>query len=305
MIEDTPNMRFATAARPSATDMIVVRDVESVRREIAVARARGEEIALVPTMGALHAGHLSLVQTACEECDFVAVSIFVNPSQFGPHEDFDKYPRAFDADLEACRECGVHLVFVPDVATIYPDSFSTFVEVEGLSDVLEGRCRPGHFRGVATVVLKLLNIVQPDVAYFGRKDYQQQAMIRRMCRDLNLPTNIRTCATVRELDGLALSSRNRYLSADERVAALSLSKCLKLAKRRLSAGETDVEAVRREMLALLNEAEGVTVDYATIADPESLADIASPQPEMIALVAAKVGPARLIDNLPIRLPVDL
>lgn len=297
-------MRFATAARPSATDMIVVRSVEDVRREIAAARARGEEIALVPTMGALHAGHLSLVQTACEDCDFVVVSIFVNPAQFGPHEDFDKYPRAFEADLEACRECGVNLVFVPDVATIYPDTFSTFVEVEGLSDVLEGRCRPGHFRGVATVVLKLLNIVQPDVAYFGRKDYHQQALIRRMSHDLDLPTDIRTCDTVRELDGLALSSRNRYLSDDERVAALSLSKCLKLAKQRLTAGATDVDSVRREMLALLNETPGVTVDYATIADPESLADITSPQPEMIALVAAKVGPARLIDNLPIRMPVD-
>ena len=297
-------MRFATAARPSATDMIVVRSVEDVRREIAAARARGEEIALVPTMGALHAGHLSLVQTACEDCDFVVVSIFVNPAQFGPHEDFDKYPGAFEAQLEACRECGVNLVFVPDVATIYPDTFSTFVEVEGLSDVLEGRCRPGHFRGVATVVLKLLNIVQPDVAYFGRKDYQQQALIRRMSHDLDLPTDIRTCDTVRELDGLALSSRNRYLSDDERVAALSLSKCLKLAKQRLTAGATDVDSVRREMLALLNETPGVTVDYATIADPESLADITSPQPEMIALVAAKVGPARLIDNLPIRMPVD-
>ena len=298
-------MRFATAARPSSTDMIVVRDVDDVRREIAAARAREEEIALVPTMGALHAGHLSLVQTACEDCDFVAVSIFVNPSQFGPNEHFDKYPRAFEADLQACRECGVNLVFAPDVSTIYPDTFSTFVEVGGLSDVLEGRCRPGHFRGVATVVLKLLNIVQPDVAYFGRKDYQQQALIRRMCRDLDMPGEIRTCDTVRELDGLALSSRNRYLSDDERIAALSLSKCLKLAKRRLTAGETDVELVRHEMLALLNETGGVAVDYATIADLESLADITSPQPEMIALVAAKVGLARLIDNLPIRLPVDL
>lgn len=296
-------MRFATAARPSATDMKIVRGVEDVRRDIAAARARGAEIALVPTMGALHAGHLSLVQTAREECDFVAVSIFVNPAQFGPHEDFDKYPRAFEADLQACRECGVNLVFVPDVTTIYPDRFSTFVEVEGLSDVLEGKCRPGHFRGVATVVLKLLNIVQPDVAYFGRKDYQQQTLIRRMCRDLDLPIEIRTCATVRELDGLALSSRNRYLSPSERVAALSLSKSLKLAKQRLTAGETDVKSVRREMLAMLNDARGLEVDYATIADPESLADIASPQPEMIALVAAKVGPARLIDNLPIRLPV--
>jgi pantoate--beta-alanine ligase len=297
-------MRFATAARPSTADMLVVRSVEDARREIAAARARGEEIALVPTMGALHAGHLSLVQTACEECDFVAVSIFVNPSQFGPNEDFDKYPRAFEADLQACRECGVNLVFAPDVSTIYPDTFSTFVELEGLSDVLEGRCRPGHFRGVATVVLKLLNIVQPDVSYFGRKDYQQQAIIRRMCRDLDMPGEIRTCDTVRELDGLALSSRNRYLSDDERIAALSLSKCLKLAKQRLTAGETDVELVRREMLALLNKTRGVAVDYATIADPDSLADITAPQLEMIALVAAKVGRARLIDNLPIHLPAD-
>ena len=295
-------MRFATAARPSATDMIVVRDVESVRREIAVARARGEEIALVPTMGALHAGHLSLVQTACEECDFVAVSIFVNPSQFGPHEDFDKYPRAFDADLEACRECGVHLVFVPDVATIYPDSFSTFVDVEGLSDVLEGRCRPGHFRGVATVVLKLLNIVQPDVAYFGRKDYQQQAMIRRMCRDLNLQIDIRVCPTVREPDGLALSSRNAFLSREERRSARALSECLRIAESMIVREKAGLDDVRAAMRERLEREPNLQIDYATIADAESLEEVTDPVAEMIALVAARVGKTRLIDNLPIKRP---
>lgn len=296
-------MRNATTTGSPVADMIVVSEVNDVRREVAAARQRGDEIGLVPTMGALHAGHMSLVQTAREECDYLAVSIFVNPTQFGPSEDFDQYPRVLEADLDACRNAGVDLVFCPEVSTVYPETFSTFVDVENLSTVFEGKFRPGHFRGVATVVLKLLNIVEPHAAYFGRKDYQQQTLIRQMCRDLEVPVAIRVCPTVREPDGLALSSRNQYLSSDERVRALSLSKCLKMAKSRLTAGETNVDGVRKSMLDLLNSTPGVTIDYVTIADPETLEEILSPQPEMIALVAAHVGSTRLIDNLPIRLPV--
>ena len=297
-------MWFATASSETAHETKVVRSVSRVRRAVRRARRDGKEIGFVPTMGALHAGHLSLVQTAREECDYLAVSIFVNPTQFGPNEDYQQYPRTFEADLQACRDAGVDLVFAPHVSTIYPERFSTFVEVEGLSDVLEGAFRPGHFRGVATVVLKLLNIVQPDVAYFGRKDYQQQLLIRRMCRDLDLPVEIRTCPTVRESDGLALSSRNRYLNPEQRRAALSLSQSLKLAREQLMAGQSDVDAVRRAMREHLEGTAGVTVDYATIADPETLEEVSCRQPELIALVAARVGPARLIDNLPIHLPLQ-
>ncbi|MCH7688222.1 MAG: pantoate--beta-alanine ligase, partial [Planctomycetes bacterium] len=205
------------------------------------------------------------------------------------------------ADLKACRELGVDLVFHPNEKTVYPDGFSTFVEVKGLSDVLEGKCRPDHFRGVTTVVMKLLNLVQPDVAYFGRKDYQQQLLIRKMCRDLNVPVEISVCPTVREPDGLALSSRNRYLSSEQRRSALSLSQCLRLAKDRLLAGETDVSAVRAEMQKLLESTPDVRVDYATVAHPETLEELSQPLSSMIALVAARVGESRLIDNLPIRL----
>lgn len=297
-------MRFATAAGASLAELTTTAVVPEVRESVAAARRSGLTVGFVPTMGALHAGHLSLVQTAREECDWLIVSIFVNPTQFGPQEDFESYPRVFEEDLQACRDAGVDLVFHPGVDAMYPQGFQTVVEVEPLSSVLEGASRPGHFRGVATVVLKLLNIVGPDAAYLGRKDYQQQLLIRSMCRDLDVPVEIRTCPTVRESDGLALSSRNRYLDDKQRQSALSLSRSLKLARERLSAGETDLAAVRAAMTELLESEPDLTVDYATIADPETLEELARPQPEMIALVAARVGPARLIDNLPIRLPVD-
>ena len=294
------DMRFLTA--PVLTRyLIVVRKIDEVRRHVAAAHRRGDKIGLVPTMGALHAGHLSLVQTAREECDFLVVSLFVNPAQFGPHEDYDQYPRPFDSDLDACRDAGVDLVFCPETSSIYPRRFSTFVDVERLANVLEGEFRLGHFRGVATVVLKLLHIILPDVAYFGRKDYQQQLLVRTMCRDLDLPVEIRTCPTVRESDGLALSSRNRYLTPDERKSAISLSQSLKRAKVRLESGETDLAAVRGAMLDSIQAAPGVSVDYATVAHPETLEEIGEPIAEMIALVAARVGQVRLIDNLPIRL----
>lgn len=286
---------------PSET-LSLVHTVAEVREAVHAARLRGEKVGVVPTMGALHSGHLSLATSAREECGFVIVTIFVNPSQFGPGEDFEKYPRMLERDLAACRRVGVDLVFVPSAAEIYPDGFRTQVEVTGISDVLEGACRPGHFSGVTTIVLKLLNIVQADSAWFGRKDYQQQVLIRRMCLDLNVPTVIRTCPTVREADGLALSSRNAYLDGEQRESALALSRALKLARDMLVRGETSVQRVRQAMRELLEATPRVVVDYVTVAHPETLEELEEPLPEMVALVAARVDSTRLIDNLPVRLP---
>lgn len=253
-------------------------------------------------MGALHAGHRSLIDAARRECGFVVVTIFVNPTQFAPHEDFAKYPRALDDDLVVCRAAGADLVFCPPTDAMYSPSSTTRVEVSALSEVLEGHCRPGHFAGVTTVVAKLLNITAPDVAYFGAKDYQQQLLIRRMCVDLDMPVEIRTCPTVREADGLALSSRNIYLSPEHRRQALALSQALLAARESLQTGEQDVLAVRRNMRARLEAEPDITIDYATIVHPESLEELSVPAPRMVALVAARVGTTRLIDNLPIELP---
>ncbi len=277
--------------------MIVVEQAADVRQAVRDARRRGQSIGCVPTMGALHAGHLSLIEAARRECRFVAVTIFVNPAQFGPGEDLARYPRPLEDDLALCRKSDVDLVFVPAVESIYPKDFGTWIDVEHLSQVLEGAFRPGHFRGVATVVLKLLNISEPDRAYFGRKDYQQQLLVRKMCRELDLPVEIRTCPTVREADGLALSSRNRYLNAADRKKSLALIESLREAERRLLAGARDVRAVCAEMRQRLEAVAGIAVDYATVADPQTLAELDEPLPEMVALVAARVGGTRLIDNL--------
>ena len=278
--------------------MIIAHQVADVRQAVREARRRDRAVGCVPTMGALHAGHQSLIQACGEECGLTAVTIFVNPKQFGPAEDFARYPRPLEDDLAHCRRAGVDLVFVPTVEALYPTGFSTYVDVEPLSRVLEGAARPGHFRGVATVVLKLLNIVQPDRAYFGQKDFQQQLLVRKMCREFDLPVEIRTCPTVREPDGLALSSRNRYLNADERQTALSLHRSLQVAAERLQHGERDVRTIDGEMRRLL-EAAGARPHYAVVADSESLEELATPRQNMVALVAAHVGRTRLIDNLPI------
>jgi pantoate--beta-alanine ligase len=281
--------------------MIVAKEAADVRPAVHGARERSLSIGCVPTMGALHAGHASLIEAARRECGFVVVTIFVNPTQFGPHEDFTRYPRPLEKDLALCRQAGVDLVFAPEAESLYPPGFCTFVEVESLCRILEGAFRPGHFRGVATIVLKLLNIVRPDVAYFGRKDYQQQLLVRKMCGELDLAVEIRTCPTIREPDGLALSSRNRFLEGADRQKALVLSQALLLAEGRLQAGEHDVAAVCAEMRRQMESAAGVAVDYATVADPETLTELSAPLPDMVALVAARVGATRLIDNLPIRL----
>ncbi|WP_145370549.1 pantoate--beta-alanine ligase [Maioricimonas rarisocia] len=283
-------------------ELVVTTSPRELRTAVRRARSQGQRIGCVPTMGALHEGHVSLIRRAVEKCDFVVVWIFVNPTQFGEGEDLAKYPRPIDDDLKKCSEAGVRLVFMPTSEVIYPDGFSTWVEVSGLSDVLEGSSRPGHFRGVATVVLKLLNLIQPDVAFFGAKDYQQQTLIRRMVADLNLPVEIDVCPTVREEDGLAMSSRNAYLSAEERAAAVRLFEAMQMADARFREGATDVAAVQQEMWDHLNEPDLIEPDYAVIADPDTLELLTSPQSRMVTLIAARVGSTRLIDNQLIQLP---
>ncbi|HJZ58548.1 MAG TPA: pantoate--beta-alanine ligase, partial [Gemmataceae bacterium] len=215
----------------------VVTTIAEVRAAVAQARRRGQSVGLVPTMGALHAGHTALIRAARAASGFVVVSIFVNPTQFGPNEDFARYPRTLEADQKACADAGAELIFAPSVEEIYPDDAVTFVEVTKLQDVLEGPSRPGHFRGVCTVVAKLFNIVQPDVAHFGAKDYQQARIIVQMVRDLNMPVQVRVEPTVREPNGLALSSRNRYLTPEQRAAAPGISKALQNVRSRALAGE--------------------------------------------------------------------
>lgn len=275
----------------------VVEGIADTRAAVAAARRQGLRIGFVPTMGALHAGHVSLVEQARAECQFVVVSIFVNPTQFAPHEDLARYPRPFSADVAACQRGGARLIFHPQPATIYPPGFCTFVEVENLSRVWEGSHRPGHFRGVTTVVLKLLNIVQPDIAYFGRKDFQQQLVIKRMCLDLDWPYQIKTLPTVRDSDGLALSSRNVYLSPTERQSGLALSRALRHAESRIHEGERDVTLIQNEMQQILKQTPGVVLDYAVIINSDTLQEATVYEPGLTAAIAARVGQTRLIDNL--------
>ena len=261
------------------------------------ARAESRVIGFVPTMGALHAGHVSLVERAKRECSPVIASIFVNPKQFGPREDFAKYPRTLEADVEKLNAAGVDFLFLPDAAEIYPKDFQTYVHVEGLSERLEGRSRPGHFRGVATVVLKLLEIVQPHFAYFGRKDAQQARIISQMARDLNLDAQIVVCPIVREPDGLALSSRNAYLGAEERQAATVLHRALVTAQRELRAGTRDSLHLQTVMRKVLEAEPLAAVDYAEVVDAETFEPVVRLSRACYALLAVFIGKTRLIDNL--------
>jgi pantoate--beta-alanine ligase len=281
---------------------VVAATVEAVRQHVADARRRGLSIGLVPTMGALHEGHASLIRAARAESGFVVVSIFVNPAQFGPHEDLARYPRPLEKDLELCGREGVDLAFVPDVATMYPPGFRTYVEVHELQDVLEGASRPGHFRGVATVVLKLFNIVQPDIAYFGQKDAQQARIIQQLVRDLDVPVAVCVCPIVRSADGLALSSRNQYLDADQRRRATILSQALAEARARVEAGERNGLAVQRALAARLAAAPGAVLDYAAVVDADTLRPIERLQGRVLVAVAVKFGATRLIDNVVLDLP---
>ena len=278
--------------------MEIIRTVSWMKESARKARAENHVVGLVPTMGALHQGHLSLIRRAKQECSRVFVSIFVNPTQFGANEDLGKYPRTWDADLAKLEADGVDVVFAPDAKEIYPAGFSSYVTVEGLSDRLEGKSRPGHFRGVATVVLKLFEIVQPHHAFFGRKDAQQAAVLEKMVRDLNLDAEIVVCPLVREADGLALSSRNVYLSAEERKAALALSRSLREIQAAIAAGERDVAGLQHQLLRILSAEKLAGVDYATIVDAETFEPVISiGARSAYALLAVFIGQTRLIDNL--------
>jgi pantoate--beta-alanine ligase len=277
--------------------------IEEVRGAVGRARRAGLRIGLVPTMGALHDGHVRLVERCRAEAGLVVVSIFVNPTQFGPSEDLARYPRTLDDDLRRCAAAGADLVFTPAEEIIYPRGRSTtFVEVPGLSDVLEGAIRPGHFRGVATVVLALFEIVRPDLAVFGQKDFQQQLIIRRMVQDLHVPVEILTEPTVREPDGLAMSSRNSYLSAEERRAATVLSRALRRGREAVAAGVRDADRVRQILDLTISLEQSARLEYAEVADAETLEPLSTIDPgrPAVALVAARVGPTRLIDNTPLK-----
>jgi pantoate--beta-alanine ligase len=260
-------------------------------------RSENRVVGLVPTMGALHDGHLSLIKRARLECSSVVVSIFVNPTQFGPAEDFGKYPRAIETDTEKLSDAGVNCVFLPEVVEVYPPNYSTYVTVEGLSERLEGRSRPGHFRGVSTVVLKLLQIVQPEFAYFGRKDAQQAAIISRMAGDLNLNSEIVICPIVREADGLAMSSRNAYLTPQDRQAATVLHRALQAAQKALHAGTRDAQSLQSAMRRVLDQEPHGKVDYAEIVDAQTFQPVALVSHSAYALLAVKFGSTRLLDNL--------
>jgi pantoate--beta-alanine ligase len=261
------------------------------------AHSQSRRVGLVPTMGALHEGHLSLVRAAKAQCDHVAVSIFVNPTQFAPTEDLARYPRPFDRDVKLLEKDGVDIVFAPPVEEMYPDGGTTWINVEGLSEKLDGRSRPGHFRGVATVVAKLFVATEPDAAFFGRKDAAQLAIIRRMVRDLNFSVEIVACPIVREIDGLAMSSRNGYLSAEDRLRALALSRSLREVERKFGAGERSPSKLIDAARAILAQAPQVRVDYLEIVDPDTLDPVDQVRGRTLVAVAAYVGTTRLIDNI--------
>jgi len=261
------------------------------------ARAESRIIGFVPTMGALHAGHLSLVSRARRDCDPVIASIFVNPKQFGPQEDFAKYPRTVEKDAEKFAAAGVGALFLPEAAEMYPTGFATYVNVEGLSDRFEGRTRPGHFRGVTTVVLKLLEIVQPHFAYFGRKDAQQAKLISTMARDLNLDTEIVLGPIVRESDGLAMSSRNAYLTGEERLAATVLHCALTAAREELAAGERDAARLQSTVRRVLDAEPLMKIDYVEVVDADSFEPVVRVTRSSYILLAAYLGKTRLIDNM--------
>ena len=275
--------------------------VVRTRAELREARAAlpGRSVGFVPTMGALHEGHSSLVRRAREACDAVVASIFVNPTQFGPNEDFNRYPRDEGADMALLESLGVDIAFVPGVEEIYPPGASVTVDVGRLGDVLEGAARPGHFRGVATVVTILFNLVQPTHAFFGQKDGQQTVVVRRLVRDLGLPVEIVVCPTVRELDGLARSSRNRYLGADERAQAQALHRALQAAEAALAEGEWSADRLREMMRVELANAPLAVPDYVSVADAETLQELDTVDRPALASLAVRFPSARLIDCLPL------
>jgi pantoate--beta-alanine ligase len=285
--------------------MEIIRTISWMKETVRQARAENHVVGLVPTMGALHEGHLSLIRRARIDCSRVYASIFLNPTQFGPNEDLSKYPRTFERDVEQLTDAGVDILFAPDAKEIYPPGFRSYVNIEGLSERLEGRSRPGHFRGVATVVLKLFEIVQPQFAYFGRKDAQQVRILQQMATDLNLNVEILVCPIVREPDGLALSSRNLYLNPEERRAATALHRALDETRRELNAGTRDALQLQSTIHRVLSNEPLARVDYIEIVDAESFEPAAriGARP-LYALLAVFIGKTRLIDNLLIEPAAD-
>ena len=283
---------------PDRTRLVeIIRTVSWMKEFAREQRDENRIVGLVPTMGALHPGHLSLIKQAREQCSSLVASIFVNPTQFGPSEDFAKYPRTLSSDTEKLENAGVQCLFLPEAKDIYPPNYSTYVNVEGLSERLEGRSRPGHFRGVSTVVMKLLQIVQPQFAYFGRKDAQQAAIISRMAEDLNLDTEIVVCPIEREPDGLAMSSRNVYLNASDRQFATVLHRTLQAAQLLLQKGTTEVSSLQVAMHRILRDESVAKLDYAEIVDAQTFEPLTHINRKAYVLIAAKFGETRLLDNM--------
>jgi len=278
----------------------IIRSVESMKKLSDGFREKGLSIGFVPTMGYLHDGHLSLVKEAKRQNDLVVVSIFVNPTQFGPREDLKKYPRDLKRDLKILSKYKVDMVFHPSAGEMYPDVYKTCIEVKGLSDKLCGASRPGHFKGVTTIVAKLFNIVKPDTAYFGEKDYQQQVIIKKMVKDLNMGVKIVSMPTIREKDGLAMSSRNKYLNKDERAKALVINKALKFAKVLVKSGVKSSARIRAAMTKLMRTAKYLKIDYVSICDPETLDEKRTVKGKTLIATAVYVGRTRLVDNIVIK-----
>ena len=277
--------------------MEIIAKISEMRSAIGKQKTKGKRIGFVPTMGFLHEGHLSLVKESLRQADFTVVSIFVNPAQFGPDEDFEDYPRDMEKDKALLEELGVDVVFIPDAQEMYPEGFKTYVAVADLQDIFEGRSRPGHFRGVCTVVLKLFAIVQPDVAYFGQKDAQQAVIVKKMVRDLNLDVEVRVLPTIRENDGLALSSRNIYLTKNQRKAALCLFRSLEKGKSMIESGERDPHAVKTEMERIIRQQAFADLDYIAVVDLDNFETLYKINKESLIAVAVHIGKIRLIDNM--------
>ncbi|MHC4213485.1 MAG: pantoate--beta-alanine ligase [Planctomycetota bacterium] len=282
--------------------MEVAKTIESVRSLVKSARGAGKTIGLVPTMGALHVGHLSLIERAVKETDFVVVSIFVNPTQFGPEEDLEKYPQTFEADCKMCEKAGVDLIFAPSPEQMYGQQCFTWVNVEKLTGTLCGQFRPGHFLGVTTVCAKLFNIVLPDIAFFGQKDAQQTVVIQRMVADLNMPLEIVVCPTVREANGLALSSRNKYLSDQQRQHAAYIYQSLQKSSQLIENRARDAADIIAQMRVIIEQAEEIEVEYISIVDSQTLQNLEFVGGRVLVAVAARLGSARLIDNIVVDVP---
>jgi len=280
--------------------MKIIKSPKTMQRVCRGIKQKGKIIGFVPTMGYLHEGHLSLVRVAKKKSDVLVVSIFINPTQFGPKEDFKRYPKNLKRDKRLLKETGCDFLFVPDIKNMYPEGYDTYVEVENLTRILEGASRPEHFKGVTTIVAKLFNIVQPDIAVFGQKDFQQAVVIKRMVKDLNFPVKIIVAPTIREKSGLALSSRNLYLSDEEKKQALVLYQSLNLAKKMIESGERDSRRIKNRMRLLIQKKPKAKIDYIAINDSETLRPLKKLKGNVLISLAVRVGKTRLIDNIKIK-----